>query len=323
MTTDWSYGRLLNKTPSNITREILAFLTKENEASSNRPDDSTREQEDSKLGIIAEIISVSNQNEDRQILDFGRSILDSGTGIIMKIKGRERFRIVNLRRDITGCFVATVRILPEFVLDENPLCKQAMRNTMHHFDSFLHKPCSNSNSCSLSRMELLNTQLTQPTWLYRYYDCNYLVYMIKKELETFGQNVTSESAASNLVNDSNDSLVFSYWLLSNFPFDNNMRINCLNMDCINQRLIYMYTLLKNFTNISCRKCDMVFCTKHDVFSISKQGFMSAYLNPGGVVHETLTVFKLKNFSMTNARPSTQNTWFPGRASLIQRPLKPI
>lgn len=218
--------------------------------------------------------------------------------------------------------MATVRILPEFVLGDNPLNNQAMRNTEYKIDSFLHKPPASQFKCSLSQAELLNSQFTQPAWLYRYYDCNYLVYSIKRELlETFGQQVderpqqttttASTSTATCLVNDSNDSLVFSYWLLANFPFDNNMRINCLKMDCINHRLIYMYSLLRNFTNISCRKCDNVFCTKYDVFSISKQGFMSAYLNPGGVVHETLTVFKLKNFSMTNARPSTQNTWFPG------------
>lgn len=248
-------------------------------------------------------------------------LIENGTGIILKIKGRERFRIERLRRDVTGCFVATVRILPEYVLDNNPLLKQAMHNTQHHLAAFLRKP-GQTGICSASKAELFNTQFSQPAWLFRYYDCSFSVYLIKKELETLGQRmsgdgemVTAAVAESNtsvsLVNDSNDPLVFSYWLLANFPFDNNMRINCLQMDCINQRLIYMFSLLRDFTNISCRKCDMVFCTKHDVFSISKQGFMSAYLNPGGVVHETLTVFKLKNFSMTNARPSLQNTWFPG------------
>ena len=285
-----------------------------NDASSSSNDD----QEDPKLGIIAEIISVSQNDDSQPMNDFG-SLIESGIGIILKIKGRERFKIIRLRKDITGCFVATARILPEFVFNENPLYKHAQNHTTYNFDAFLHKSTASPNQkCSLAKAELTNMELNQPAWLYRYYDCSNLVYLIKNELmNTFGQQYSIDEmtitvkSSQNLVNDSNDAQVFSSWLLLNFPFDNKMRINCLKMDCINQRLIYMFNLLKKFTNISCRNCNAQFCTKHDVFSISKQGFMSAYLNPGGVVHETLTVYKLKNFNMTNARPSIQNTWFPG------------
>lgn len=163
----------------------------------------------------------------------------------------------------------------------------------------------------MAKAEFLNSQLNQPAWVYRYYDCNYLIYLIQKELaQNFKQQISNLDETNN---NNTNSLAFCSWLLTNFPFDNKMRINCLKMNCINQRLIYMYKLLRQFTNISCRLCLNQFCTKADVFSISKQGFMSAFLNPGGVVHETLTVYKIKNFHIMNTRPSTQHSWFPGKS----------
>ena len=49
--------------------------------------------------------------------------------------------------------------------------------------------------------------------------------------------------------------------------------------------------------------------------MSIHGFMSAYVNPNGHVHETLTVYKAKNLSLIG-RPSTEFSWFPGYAWTI-------
>jgi hypothetical protein len=51
----------------------------------------------------------------------------------------------------------------------------------------------------------------------------------------------------------------------------------------NQRLIFVYDLLKKYTNIVCKYCNTILCSKSDAFSISKS-FMNAFLNPGGVIH---------------------------------------
>ncbi|ESO12237.1 hypothetical protein HELRODRAFT_63317 [Helobdella robusta] len=40
-----------------------------------------------------------------------------------------------------------------------------------------------------------------------------------------------------------------------------------------------------------------------------------YVNPGGHVHETLTVYHANNLS-TVGRPSTESSWFPGYAWTI-------
>jgi cereblon len=284
--------------------------------------------DDPKLGILAEILSVSYHNEDVEIVDFS-SLIEGSGGIILKIKGRERFHINSIRKDLTGCYIANVRILPEYTLETNPLVKSAIAHTSFRYETYLRRATANpSVKCSESKAEWLNVENTHPAWLLRRYDCGYLIHLIKQELnETFSEQVASldemnrnNQEAANDDEDrrasTNNPVVFSSWLLTNFPFDNKMRINCLKMNCINERLNYMFELLRNFTNISCRVCSIQFCTKHDVFSISKQGFMSAFLNPSGIVHETLTVFKLKNFTLTNSRPSTQHSWFPGECFFI-------
>lgn len=38
--------------------------------------------------------------------------------------------------------------------------------------------------------------------------------------------------------------------------------------------------------------------------------MAAYVNPHGYIHETLTVYKASNLSLSG-RPSTEHSWFPG------------
>ena len=39
--------------------------------------------------------------------------------------------------------------------------------------------------------------------------------------------------------------------------------------------------------------------------------MNEFLNPGGFVHETLTIYKLMNYRLSRDPPSTQHSWFPG------------
>ncbi|CAF0850694.1 unnamed protein product [Brachionus calyciflorus] len=272
--------------------------------------------EDLKLGILAEVISASYHNENNEITDFS-SLIESAGGLILKVKGRERFQILKLNKDITGTVTGTVKILPEYVLDQNPLSRKCHKNLNHIYDCYFHKNSSGLLKSTNIKAEYFNTFLNQPAWIYRNSDCNYLMHLIKKELnETFKINFEdpeSKIKSETYLTESNNSKIFCSWLLTNFPFDNSMRITILKMNCINQRLSFMYSLLTKFTNINCRLCNEQFCTKSDVFSMSKHGFMGAYLNPGGVVHETLTVYKLKNFHIISPRPSTQHSWFPGYA----------
>jgi cereblon len=44
--------------------------------------------------------------------------------------------------------------------------------------------------------------------------------------------------------------------------------------------------------------------------MSSEGPQGAYVNPGGYVHETLTLYKIKNLHLVG-ESSTEYSWFPG------------
>ncbi len=229
-------------------------------------------------GILAEIISARDEssNEDTS------SMMHGTDGLVIKVKGRERFRILDVRREITGCMIATVKILPDIVLKKNPLNNFCARNTEYLYHSYLHKNQAtnltedNRIVCTQSKIQLLSSSQPHMPWVFRNNDCDYTIHLIVKELiETFKQRLPFSVNSSGVVEggsfDIRDPLIFSNWLLKNFPFNDQMRIDCLKLNCVNHRLIHMYKLLKSFTNISCQTCGIRFCSKTDVFSISKQG----------------------------------------------------
>lgn len=47
-----------------------------------------------------------------------------------------------------------------------------------------------------------------------------------------------------------------------------------------------------------------------MFSMSVDGPLAAYVNPGGYVHDTLTVTEATNLKKSG-RASTDHSWFPG------------
>ena len=62
--------------------------------------------------------------------------------------------------------------------------------------------------------------------------------------------------------------------------------------------------------LCCRNCEEEIGKQEDIFSMSSEGPQGAYVNPGGYVHETLTLYKAKNLSLIG-EPSTEYSWFPG------------
>ena len=198
-------------------------------------------EENSIMGVLAEIISISSETEDNT-----NSLMYGGEGIIIKVKGRDRFRITEVRREITGCIIASVRILPEHVLNTSPLIHNSTRYNEFYFKNFLSNIASNH-----AKTELYNVYST-PAWIFRMYDCTYITNLITQELdEVFNIKIDLKNVQEK--DEFKDSKNFSSWLLSNFPFDNAMRMNCLKIDCLNQRLMYMYKLIRSFTNINCAR----------------------------------------------------------------------
>ena len=67
--------------------------------------------------------------------------------------------------------------------------------------------------------------------------------------------------------------------------------------------------------LCCKECGVLITHKEEVFSMMSEGLLAAYVNPGGYVHETLTVHKAQGLDLIG-RSSTENTWFPGYVGLI-------
>ena len=64
------------------------------------------------------------------------------------------------------------------------------------------------------------------------------------------------------------------------------------------------------TVLYCRDCNLLIANKKDVFSMALEGPLGAYVNPGGHVHETLTLYNAQGLTLIG-RSSTEHSWFPG------------
>ena len=62
--------------------------------------------------------------------------------------------------------------------------------------------------------------------------------------------------------------------------------------------------------LCCNTCQQQIARKEDVFSMATEGPLGAYVNPGGHVHETLTLYKANNLRLVGYA-STEHSWFPG------------
>ena len=69
-------------------------------------------------------------------------------------------------------------------------------------------------------------------------------------------------------------------------------------------------LFQEFTDLRCVQCRAVLTKKEHMFSMSVDGPLAAYVNPGGYVHDTLTVTEAEGLKR-QGRASTEHSWFPG------------
>lgn len=67
-------------------------------------------------------------------------------------------------------------------------------------------------------------------------------------------------------------------------------------------------------SFSCKRCKTQIACYSDIFAMAKGNVNANYCNPAGYIHETLTVKKVLDDSLSIVeRPSTDFSWFPGYA----------
>lgn len=112
-----------------------------------------------------------------------------------------------------------------------------------------------------------------------------------------------------------DPVDFSWWVAAMLPLHDAMKLNLLAIDNAVQRMRCELSIMRQCAVLSCASCELYIADKSDVFSLTLEGPMAAYVNPGGHVHETMTIFKAQGLNLIG-RASTVNSWFPGYAWTI-------
>jgi len=108
---------------------------------------------------------------------------------------------------------------------------------------------------------------------------------------------------------------FSFWLARNLTVEDKVRQELLECESVTLRLKMEIIILEQYNIIECASCHSTISTRKDIFSMSADGFLGAYVNPHGHVHETLTLLRARGLSVVG-RPSTESSWFPGYAWTI-------
>jgi Yippee zinc-binding/DNA-binding /Mis18, centromere assembly len=126
-----------------------------------------------------------------------------------------------------------------------------------------------------------------------------------------------------------DPEAFSYWLSANLPVDQRLKATSLSILSVGERLSYLKRLVCHIESsavICCRRCQSRIAWARDIITVpGADGVSGNYVNPHGVVHQTLTVRQLVvvpfNESISNVvtywgHLESQESWFPGYQWII-------
>ncbi|XP_048589139.1 protein cereblon isoform X1 [Nematostella vectensis] len=267
---------------------------------------SNRNQLLSSIGTTVEIFSMKEE-------------VEAGiTTIRIKATGRQRFRIIDIRTQVDGIPQATVQILPEITLSPHPeggllscYSKSGCQATCGGCLPKYHPPGGGVGKPRLgvSRFRKVNTSLSSwPEWVYRLYNPFSLMDEIKKLLLSWNESMRVDNLPICPTE-------FSFWIAANLPLDDRLRLQILTINCPTQRLRKELSIMQKCSVLCCRDCNSTIAYKNELFSMSLDGPLGAYVNPGGFVHETLTFYKALGIRL-RGHPTAENSWFPGYAWTI-------
>merc|ERR1719239_531913 len=276
-------------------------------------------------------------------------------GLKLKAKGRQRFRLVSARRQSDGNLVGQVTLLPEMDLgdpldgvrlksqdryrrnqwvakDHHSMvemdgvlkeevemsgggCFERLHSAMRRKESNISPMTKSSNPVPIRRRRSHRQGVTRwlsplPPWIWDLYDPLCLADRVKAELSKLG--MARMTAVDCLPDDPAD---LSWWVAARLPLGDDLKGRILAADSVIQRLRMELSFLEQCRVLVCRRCGKQLGDQQHIFSMSKEGPQGAFVNPGGHVHETLTLHKAKNLRLVG-EPSTQYSWFPGYAWTI-------
>jgi hypothetical protein len=188
-----------------------------------------------------------------------------------------------------------------------------------------------------------------PMFLIRRYDVRRRISVVRdvcdfrKDRNFYSNLFKGRFPFANSTDNNFDALFFTFWISSNLPLNVDTRQKLLNARNILDRVEMIWDIMeidkllltnygakggangdselngmreKDNKALRCRSCNISVCVKGDIMSVpGAAGVCSAYVNPHGVVHQTLTVSHVnKNVVIEPGRqPTLADTWFPGYA----------
>ncbi|XP_012226592.1 protein cereblon isoform X1 [Linepithema humile] len=228
----------------------------------------------------------------------------------LKAKGRQRFKILRIITQDHNKISANVKVLPEITLGP-PFLDQRLASLDHlrvFPDSETDIKKQKKDMKKQERVENLDAAVTAwPAWVYRLYDPKRLSFKIRQHLqflETRGGNVPK------------DPVDLSFWVAQNILMDHSERLMLLNYDCAISRLQREMKYLVEDNIYVCVNCESFIGRQSHMFPMNREGPQGTYVNPGGVIHETITFYHVQGVMLSDTPPSTEYSWFPGYAWTI-------
>nr|CAH8831773.1 unnamed protein product [Trichobilharzia regenti] len=162
----------------------------------------------------------------------------------------------------------------------------------------------------LARRDVLaavaQTYVPLPFWVYRQYDLNYLVSAIQSELYNWNDTWKVDKWSPELA------VPFSYWLIQNLPISGPLKCHILGIDHVVQRLRALLEVIRRSTAYVCASCDANITSNPHIVCIAQEGSSQTYVNPSGVLHDTVTVSHVTTNSLNLVgEASSEYSWFPG------------
>ena len=214
---------------------------------------------------------------------------DDNANVNIIAKGVYRFKIIDVRKQ-NNINIGTVK----FFFDNDDHRKKVYYKDRNPFPNWVYEKYSMEALCSQA-------------WLL------YSKMMLLTDDET--------ESNPNMLDLHKNSASLSYYLASNLPLDNNVRLSLLNCDNTADRLFSCIQILESSQDqvLQCLVCSQTLANLSSVFTVpGAEGNIGAYINPGGIVHQTVTLRHLVRGVKVklHGKPEPRDSWFPGYAWTI-------
>lgn len=219
-----------------------------------------------------------------------RSFKKSSNGFIAIAKGVQRFRLLNQGREreregdtLTG----SALILSE----ESPF------DLPRGVSLFPYLYRDRSYSTSLSCLK---------PWIWKQYD----PILLAKRVSLLMDPPSPDSPSQPFPYGRLDLNRYSYWVAQNLPLDDDGRLRLLRCESTSARLKVALSFLENSSPLCCKRCGTLLSHRKHVFSMSEEGSVGTFVNPGGYIHQIVTLYHISRARLIG-NPSTEDSWFPG------------